>query len=599
MADLAERPTSAAVRSLGELGLAAADRYSGNAMTAPGRPGVTYAEFGRAIREIAGGLASLGVGVGDKVAILCGTVPEWPMADFGSFCAGATVVPVYHTNSPEECEYVLSHSGSKVILLEDAAQAAKIAKVRGSLPELEHVVVLTGQADGAITLAELRARGASEGESIARERTAAVAPEDTATIVYTSGTTGPPKGCVLSHANLLYTAGAYIDRLQLRASPPIIFQYLPLAHVLARMVSFVALDTGGVLAFSSGDTKKLAQEIAEFAPTHIPTVPRLLEKIHTRVVSQAEAAGGAKAAIFKRALVTGEKVAKAKREGRSISPIDKVRHAAGDRLALSKVRNALGPNHPVLITGAAPIAAEVIEFFYACGVPVLEGYGMTETCAAATLNIVDEVRVGSVGRPLPGTEVSIGSDGEVLMRGPLVFKGYHRNLQATDAILEGGWLHSGDLGEIHDGYVHITGRKKDLIITSSGKNVSPEMLESALRETRWISQAIAAGDRRSYLVALVTLDPDEAPKLAAEAGIDASDPVAMASNEKVREIVWKDIDAVNQRFARIEQIKRFAILPRDLSQEEGELTPTLKVKRSVVYKKYAPDVDALYEGATE
>jgi long-chain acyl-CoA synthetase len=227
---------------------------------------------------------------------------------------------------------------------------------------------------------------------------------------------------------------------------------------------------------------------------------------------------------------------------------------------------------------------------------VLEGYGMTETCAAATLNIVTEVKVGSVGRPLPGTEVTLGSDGEVLMRGPLVFKGYHKMPSETEAIMEGGWLHSGDLGEITDGYVTITGRKKDLIITSSGKNVSPEMLESALRETRWISQAIAAGDRRSYLVALVTLDPDEAPKLAAELGVPA-DPESMATNDRVREAVWKDIDAVNQRFARIEQIKRFAILPRDLSQEEGELTPTLKVKRSVVYKKYGPHVDALYEGA--
>jgi long-chain acyl-CoA synthetase len=252
----------------------------------------------------------------------------------------------------------------------------------------------------------------------------------------------------------------------------------------------------------------------------------------------------------------------------------------------------------VLITGAAPIGGEVIEFFYACGVPVLEGYGMTETCAAATLNTVSEVRVGSVGRPLPGTEVKIADDGEVLMRGPHIFKGYHRNPEDTEKLLEGGWLHSGDLGEIHDGYVHITGRKKDLIITSSGKNVSPEMLESALRETRWISQAIAAGDRRSYLVALVTIDPDEAPKLAAELDIP-SDPEFMASNNRVREAIWKDIDAVNQKFARIEQIKRFAILPRDLSQEEGELTPTLKVKRSVVYKKFGPDVEALYEGAAE
>jgi long-chain acyl-CoA synthetase len=592
MADLAQRP-AAAVRSLGALALAAADRYTGDAMRAPGRPAITYEAFGRAVREIAGGLASLGVAAGDKVAILCGTIPEWTLADFGAFCAGATVVPVYHTNSPEECEYVLSHSGAKVILLEDAGQAAKVAQVRASLPELEHVVVLTGTAEGALTLDELRSRGA--GSTVASERIAAVEPDEPATIVYTSGTTGPPKGCVLTHANLLYVAGAYIDRLELRSAPPIIFQYLPLAHVLARMVSFVGLETGGTLCFWRGETAKLAEDIAEAKPTHIPTVPRLLEKIHTRVVGTAEAAGGVKAAIFKRALATGEKVARAKREGRSVSPLERARHAIGDRLALSRVRDALGPNDPILITGAAPISTEVIEFFYACGVPVLEGYGMTETCAAATLNTLKEVRVGSVGRPLPGTEVTLAGDGEILMRGPHVFKGYHRNEAATAEVMSAdGWLHSGDLGEIVDGYLQITGRKKDLIITSSGKNVSPEALESALRETRWISQAIVAGDRRSYLVALVTLDPDEAPNLAAELGVSA-DPESMARDEKVRAAIWKDIEAVNRRFARIEQIKRFAILPRDLSQEEGELTPTLKVKRAVVYEKYGPQVDALYD----
>ena len=313
MADLAQRP-AAALRSLGELALAAADRYSGDAMRAPGRPAITYAEFGRAVREIAGGLASLGVSTGDKVAILCGTVPEWPMADFGAFCAGATVVPVYHTNSPEECEYVLSHSGAKAILLEDAAQAAKIAKVRGNLPELEHVVVLTGEAEGAITLAELRSRGEADGEAVARERTAARRSRRCGDDRLHLGHHGPAEGLralarePALHGRTRTSTGSSLNE-------PVIFQYLPLAHVLARMVSFVALDTGGTLAFWGGDTKNLAADIAEAKPTHIPTVPRLLEKIHTRVVGTAAAAGGAKAAIFTRALATGEKVAKAKREG--------------------------------------------------------------------------------------------------------------------------------------------------------------------------------------------------------------------------------------------------------------------------------------------
>ncbi len=579
-------------RTLGEVALGAARRYKGVAMRKSGRPDVTYDELGRAVREIAGGLAALGVEPGDRVGILGGTVPEWTLADFGALCSGAIVVPVYHTNSPEECEYVLAHAGVKVLILEDAKQAAKVAKVRANLPELEHIVVMTGTAADALTLDELRRKGAGAAEAVADERVAAVAPDDPATIVYTSGTTGPPKGCVLTHANLLSMAGAYTERLGLRERPYVFFQYLPLAHVLARMVAIVGIDTGGTLAFWGGDPKRLAEDIGEAAPTHVPTVPRLLEKIQTRALGQAT---GFKGQIFTRALRTGARVARAKREGRSPAPLDRARHAIGDRLALSKVRAVFGPNNAIVVTGAAPIGPEVIEFFAACRVMVLEGYGMTETCAAATLNTPSEWRVGSVGRPLPGTEVATADDGEILMRGPHVFAGYHRNEQATAEIMrEGGWLASGDLGHVDaDGYVHITGRKKDLVITSSGKNISPELLESALRETRWISQAVVAGDRRSYLVALVTIDPDEAPRLAAEAGVP-NDPAAMADDERVRAIVERDIEAVNQRFATIEQVKRFAILPRDLSQIEGELTPTLKVKRSVVYERYATSIDHLY-----
>jgi long-chain acyl-CoA synthetase len=577
-------------RTLGEVALGAARRHAGDALRAPGRPPIGYDALGDAVREIAGGLAALGVERGDRVGILGGTRPEWTLADFGALCAGAVVVPVYHTNSPEECEYVLAHAGVKTLVLEDAKQAAKIAKVRASLPELEHVIVMEGEAEGALTLAELRARGA--GTTVADERVATVAPDDPATIVYTSGTTGPPKGCVLTHANLLSMAGAYIDRLDLRASPPVLFQYLPLAHVLARMVSIVGLDTGGTLAFWSGDAKRIVEDIAAAAPTHVPTVPRLLEKIQTRAQGQAQ---GVRGQIFARALATGERVSRRRREGGRVGIGDRVRHAVGDRLALSKVRAVFGPNAPIVVTGAAPIGVDVLDFFDACGILVLEGYGMTETCAAATLNTPSERRVGSVGRPLPGTEVATGDDGEILMRGPHVFAGYHRNPDATAAVMkEGGWLASGDLGHVDgDGYVHITGRKKDLVITSSGKNISPELIESALRESQWISQAVVAGDRRSYLVALVTLDPDEAPRLAAEVGAP-TDLAALAADDRVRATIEADITAANQRFATIEQVKRFAILPRDLSQADGELTPTLKVKRSVVYDRYSGEIDRLY-----
>src|SRR5262249_10167525 len=306
-------------------------------------------------------------------------------------------------------------------------------------------------------------------------------------------------------------------------------------------------------------------------------------------------ATGYKGQIFTRALRTGERVARAEREGRSPALLDRARHAIGDRLALSKVRAVFGPNDAIVGTGAAPIAPQGIEFFHACGVIVLEGYGMTETCAAATLNTPSEWRVGSVGRALPGTEITTADDGEILMRGPHVFAGYHRNEEATARVMhEGGWLASGDLGHVDaDGYVHITGRKKDLVITSSGKNISPELIESALRESPWISQAVVAGDRRSYLVALITIDPDEAPRLAAQAGVPA-DTASMASHGRVRAIIEKDVIAANQKFATIEQVKRFVILPRDLSQAEGELTPTLKVKRSVIYDRYATSIDRLY-----
>jgi long-chain acyl-CoA synthetase len=590
------RASPAAAATIGALALAAAGRHTGEALTRPGASPVTFPELGRAVREIAGGLAALGLESGDRVAILAGTRPEWTLADFGALCAGAIVVPIYHTNSPQECAYVLAHAEVRAVICEDAAQAAKVAAVRDACPTLEEVIVMEGGAEGAISLDDLRARGATVPPDVCEQRLAAVRADDVATIVYTSGTTGPPKGCLLTHRNLLATVRMYDQRLQLTGARPVVYLYLPLAHSLARVAQIVTIDAGGTLAFWGGDPQAIVGELAQVRPTHFPSVPRVFEKIHAGVLRTVTDQGSLRQAVFRRAVATGGAVRRRRRSGRAVGRADRLRHALGDRLALARVRALFGDRLVLGLTGAAPIGREILEFFDACGVEVLEGYGLTETCAAATLNAPGQARLGSVGPPLPGTGVAIAADGEVLMRGPHVFAGYHRDPDATGQTIENGWLRSGDLGVLDDEqFLTITGRKKDLIITSSGKNVSPESLESALRETRWIANAIVHGDRRPYLVALVTLDADVTPTLAEELGVPC-DPAVMATDERVRAVIQRDVDEVNARFARIEQIKRFGILPRDLSQADGELTPTLKVKRPVVSERYAAELAALYEG---
>jgi long-chain acyl-CoA synthetase len=436
--------------------------------------------------------------------------------------------------------------------------------------------------------------GADGPGDLVERRLEGVEPSDVATIVYTSGTTGPPKGCVTTHGNLRTTAAIYERELEL-GDGLTMYLYLPLAHSLARIAQAVALQVGGTLAFWGGDAKKIVEEVAQAEPTHFPSVPRVYEKIHTAVLSGVAEQSRPQRAVFAWALEVGRRSAARRRGGRPMGRLDRVRHGVADRLVLSKVRGVFGGRLQLAMTGAAPIGREVLEFFDACGVPILEGYGMSESCAAGTLNTPRAARLGTVGRPLGGTEVAIASDGEVLMRGPHVFAGYHRDAKATSETVRDGWLHSGDLGELDaDGFLTITGRKKDLNITSSGKNISPDLIESMLRETRWISQAVVYGDRRPYVVALLTLDPDEAPKLAELAGTPA-DPAVMATDPRVREIVARDVEAVNERLARVEQVKRFGILERDLSQAEGELTPTLKVKRPVIHRRYGDRIERLYE----
>ncbi len=592
-AALADTPPS----TLGHMVLEASSRFSGVALQFPRgerTAQITYPELGESSTEIAQGLISLGIEPGDRVAILGLTSAQWTLADCGSLCAGAVVTPIYHTNSPEECAYVLDHSEARLVFCDDASQAAKIAEVRDRCPALEHVVVFEPGA-GHMTLEELRHRGRDVPREQVHERLAAIEPGDIATLVYTSGTTGPPKGCMLSHANFLATMRMYAQQLGLGQSHSM-YQFLPLAHVLARVAQMVVLNVGARLIYWGGDTAKIVDELPAGAPTHLPAVPRIYEKIHGAVTGKVAESRPYERAMFDWALRCGARARPALRERRQPDLLTDLQYRVAKRVVLSKVRDLFGPGLEVALVGAAPIAPDLLRFFDSCGVLVLEGYGLTESCAASTLNTVDAVRFGTVGRPLPGVEVSIADDGEILLRGPHVFMGYFKDPAATeDALTPEGWLCTGDLGEVSkDGYVSITGRKKDLIITSSGKNITPVNIESELRESRYITEAVVYGDNRSYLVAMLTLDRDESVKLAKRLGI-ATDPVTIAGDPRVHEELQKEVDRVNRKFARIEQVKRFAILDHDLTQADGELTPTLKVKRAIVYAKYGDVFAELYE----
>jgi long-chain acyl-CoA synthetase len=589
-------------RNLGEMVLDAAQRYTGIALQYKRDDCdvyLPYPAFGTISLEIAQGLIALGIEPGDRVSILGLTSADWTLADCGALCAGAVVTPIYHTNSPEECAYVLGHSEARVVFCDEPAQVAKIAEVRDRCPALEHVVLFAGEADGAFSSEELRRAGADVARAEVEERLAAIGPSDLATLVYTSGTTGPPKGCMLTHENVLATVDMYAVQLGLDRSHSM-YQFLPLAHVLARVAQMVTLRVGARVVYWNGDTSKIAEELVSTKPTHFPAVPRIYEKIHGVITGRVAEGDPVRRALFQWALGVGAPARRALREHRQPDILTDLQYRLADRLVLSKVQHLFGPNLEVALVGAAPIARELLEFFDACGVLVLEGYGLTETCAAATINTGRAVRFGTVGRPLPGAQVAIAPDGEVLIGGPHVFHGYYKDPAATEqALTAEGWLRSGDLGAIDDdGFLSITGRKKDVIITSSGKNVTPVNIESELRDSRYITEAVVYGDKHPYLVAMLTLDRDASVKLAERLGI-ATDPVTIAADLGVHAEIQKEVDRINRKFARIEQIKRFAILGHELTQADGELTPTLKVKRAVVYDKYADVLDGLYASSQE
>jgi long-chain acyl-CoA synthetase len=581
----------------------AAERYGDKPAIRHKRDGawqdVSYGELGGIVSEVGRGLIDIGIAPGDRVAILCATRPEWTYADFGIATAGAVAVPIYPTNSPEECQWVAGNSESRAIVCENVEQVAKIRAVQNDLPALETIIVVdpSGQAASGtseaprqgdlVTLDEIRERGRARDPEELAARVRAVTRDQTYTIIYTSGTTGPPKGCVLSHGNYRDVV-TMVEQDAVVQEGDVAYLFLPLAHSFALLIQLTCLDLGAVLAYFGGDPKQIIPELSEVKPSYLPSVPRIFEKLYTMVTAHGDAEQ------IKAATQLGVKVRELQAAGQQVPPELQAHFDAADEKLFKNVRAAFGGRLRQATSGAAPIAREILEFFFACGVPVLEGYGMTETATASTVSTVDSYRFGSVGRALPGLEIKIAEDGEVLLNGPNIFQGYYKNDDASFGAIVDGWLHTGDLGRLdEDGFLFITGRKKDIIITSGGKNLTPANLENDLKQSRWISQAVMHGDRRPYPVALITLDPEEIVHFAREHGLP-EDPAALCSEPQVLELIQGELDKVNSRYAQVEQIKKFAILDHDLSQETGELTPTLKVKRNVVNEKYADLIDRLY-----
>ncbi|GAA3459020.1 long-chain fatty acid--CoA ligase [Saccharothrix longispora] len=555
---------------------------------------VTARDFAAQVLAVAKGLVAAGLQPGDRVGLMSKTRYEWTLLDFAIWHAGCVVVPIYETSSAEQVEWILSDSGAKAVFVETAVHRASVDSVVAGLPEVRHIWQVEGPSgDAAGAIDELTALGASVSDDDARARRKEVGADDTATIVYTSGTTGRPKGCELTHYNLLSEIRADISAFpQLMQAGNSLLLFLPLAHILARAIALCGVYARVTLGHTA-DVTNLMEDLQSFRPAFVVAVPRVFEKVYNGAKQKAHAGGKGK--IFDAAEATAVAYSEAMDTG-SIPLGLKLKHAVFGKLVYSKLQAALGGRCIAAVSGGAPLGARLAHFFRGVGVPVLEGYGLTETSAAACVNTETAFRVGTVGRPVAGTSVRIAEDGEILIKGGVVFRSYWNNPTATAEALEDGWFHSGDLGELDaDGFVRITGRKKEIIVTAGGKNVSPAVLEDRLRAHPLISQCMVVGDAQPFIGALITIDPEFFPTWREQNGKPATATVAdLVDDEVLRAEIQAAVDEANQAVSKAEAIKKFRILPVDFTEAGGEITPSLKLKRSVVASTYKQDIEAIY-----
>jgi long-chain acyl-CoA synthetase len=573
---------------------AVARGHSGPAYLAESDEGwteVSWADADERVRAYANGLLARGVRKGDTFAILARNSMEWPLVDFALARIGAVGVPIYASSSPRDVGYLLTHSEAVGIVCEDAVQLAKVEEVMSEAPALQHILTYH-DLDGLATHG--RAFAAANPGAL-DEATAAISEGDLFTIIYTSGTTGPPKGCMLSNLNY-YEMASVVDRMERTYYEPadLMLLYLPLAHNYGRLMLLLGAKVGFTIAFLA-DPLRIAEALPQIRPTILPSVPRVYEKVYSVIQSRFDEATGAKRRLIDWALSVGRDVSRRDAAGESIPAGLRAKQRLADRLVFSKVREPLGGRLRMAGSGGAPLAKEIAEFFDAVGVRIGEGYGLTECTTACAVNTPDRYRFGSVGRPLPGSEIRIAPDGEIEVRSATVFQGYYKDPDATAAVLgPDGWLKTGDIGHLdEDGFLHITDRKKDILVTAGGKNVAPQNIENDLKTSKYVSQALVVGDARPYVSALITLDPVEVGRWAAENGIEG-DNASLAVDERVRALVQSVVDDANRDRSRFEQVKRFTILPRDFTMEHGEITPTLKLRRRAVQEHFATEIDALY-----
>jgi len=568
--------------------------------TLSGRRVLSTEAFFRRTAALSEALAALGVGAGDRVALLSDNRPEWHIADLAILALGAADVPIYPTLTPRQVAYQVADSGARVAIAENGDQARKFLAERASLPDLEHLIQIDGPtADGAVALEALVERYGSDtaGERF-WERAGAVSPDDLASIVYTSGTTGDPKGVMLTHRNFTANVLAVLPRVPL-GRDDLGLEFLPLCHVFERTVGYAYMARACRKAYCTPSV--VAEVIGDIAPTVFASVPRLYEKIHAAIMAKVEIAPPLRKKLFHWAVETGRQVALLRLDGKRPGALLALRHGLADRLVLGKIRQALGGRVRFCLSGGAPLDAALNEFFHAVGVPIQEGYGLTETSPAIGINGYQpgENRLGSIGRPLENLEVKVAPDGELLVRGPSVFSAYWNKPEATaEAFDEEGFFRTGDIARIdEDGFIWITDRKKDLIIPAGGKNVAPQPIENELKKSPYIDNAVLIGDRRPYIVALLSPSEEGLAAWAERHGLGGSSLEALLAEPRVRRLFEEAVAEVNARLGRFEQIKKFRVLPRALTIEDGDLTPTMKVKRRVVEKKFADLIETMYPSA--